>query len=264
MIVPVHIMDIMDQVNQTAYAQAYTQAFETMRYYGNLRFTALTAFIIITGGLFTIALRNTKLVSEFWFPSVAGVVIALAFGLVEWRIANNFEFYGEKTEIIGKHLRFDSEVTSRPPNSEDWRLAVRVILESVYGGSILMWIAVGFVIRKRGRAAQLAPSMKYYSVAEIDIIDKAWVAAYIKNVTHLVEKRGGRYLARTSNIEKIEGERQPPQTFLIIEWPSKDAALAFYESDEYGPYLKSRLEGARSEFVLVAGEDAAKTAKIPG
>jgi len=49
---------------------------------------------------------------------------------------------------------------------------------------------------------------------------------------------------------------------LIIEWPSKAAADAFYASDEYRPYRQSRLAGARNEFVLVAGEDVNKTAQI--
>jgi uncharacterized protein (DUF1330 family) len=104
--------------------------------------------------------------------------------------------------------------------------------------------------------------MKYYTVAEIEITDKAWVPAYVENVTRLVESHGGRYLARTSNIEKIEGERAAPQIFLIIEWPSRDAAIRFYESDEYRPYRDSRVTGARNEFLLVAGEDMAKAARI--
>jgi len=104
--------------------------------------------------------------------------------------------------------------------------------------------------------------MKYYSVAEIEITDQSWVAAYVKNVTVLVEQRGGRYLARTSRIEKLEGQRKAPQIFLIIEWPSKEVATAFYESDEYRPYLQSRLEGATNEFLLVAGDDMTKTAQM--
>ena len=104
--------------------------------------------------------------------------------------------------------------------------------------------------------------MKYYSVAELEITDQRWVPEYVKNVTRLVEQRGGRYLARTSKVEKVEGERKPPQVFLIIEWPSKENAEAFYRSEEYKPYLKSRLAGAKSEFLLVAGEDVAKMAQI--
>lgn len=104
--------------------------------------------------------------------------------------------------------------------------------------------------------------MKYYAVAEIEVIDQSWIPAYVQNVTRLVERCGGRYLARTSKIEKLEGERKVPQIFLIIEWPSKDVAKAFYESDEYRPYLRSRIEGATNQFLLVAGEDMTKTAQM--
>ncbi|HKS29840.1 MAG TPA: DUF1330 domain-containing protein [Pyrinomonadaceae bacterium] len=104
--------------------------------------------------------------------------------------------------------------------------------------------------------------MKYYCVAELDIIDQSWVAEYVENVTKLVERYGGKYLARTSNVERLEGEGRLPQVFLIVEWPSKDAALSFYNSEEYRPYLKARTGGARNELVLVAGEDMTRLARI--
>ena len=104
--------------------------------------------------------------------------------------------------------------------------------------------------------------MKYYAVAEIDITDQSWVAEYVKNVTRMVEQHGGRYLARTSNVTKIEGERKVPQIFLLIEWPSKETAMAFYESEEYRPYRERRIAGAKNEFLLVAGEDMTRTAHV--
>ena len=104
--------------------------------------------------------------------------------------------------------------------------------------------------------------MKYYSIAEIDVTDQAWVPAYIADVTPLVERAGGRYLARTSKVEKIEGERPRPQIALVIEWPSREAAMAFYESPEYRPYRESRLAGATNEFLLVAGEDMTGAARV--
>jgi uncharacterized protein (DUF1330 family) len=96
----------------------------------------------------------------------------------------------------------------------------------------------------------------------MEVTDRSWVAEYVKNVTKMVEQRGGRYLARTSKVEKVEGERKLPQVFLIIEWPSKEAAEAFYESEEYRPYREARIAGAKNEFLLVAGEDVTKTAHI--
>jgi uncharacterized protein (DUF1330 family) len=105
-------------------------------------------------------------------------------------------------------------------------------------------------------------SMRYYAVAEIDITDPSWVPVYVKETTRLVEQHGGRYLARTSNVEKLEGDRAAAQIYLIIEWPSKEAAEKFYESDPYKPHLESRRKGSNGEFVLVAGEDINDVARM--
>lgn len=102
--------------------------------------------------------------------------------------------------------------------------------------------------------------MKYYAVAEMEITDRGWVAEYVKNVTRMVERHGGRYLARTAKVVQLEGERKLPQVFLIIEWPSREAVAAFYESEEYRPYRERRIGGAKNEFLLVAGEDMTKAA----
>lgn len=102
--------------------------------------------------------------------------------------------------------------------------------------------------------------MKHYHVVELEITDPGWVPAYVQNVTKLIEQRGGRYLARTSNVQKVEGERPAPMMVVIVEWPSKEAAEAFYASEEYRPYLENRLKGARNEAMLVAGEDVTKAA----
>lgn len=99
--------------------------------------------------------------------------------------------------------------------------------------------------------------MKYYAVIRVAIKDDSWVEQYLPNVTALVQKHGGTYLARTMTMERIEGEADLPSVFVIIEWPSKEAAQAFYADPEYQPYLQQRLAGAGNDFVLVAGEDIA-------
>jgi uncharacterized protein (DUF1330 family) len=65
-------------------------------------------------------------------------------------------------------------------------------------------------------------------------------------------------------VEKLEGERPVPHVSLLIEWPSREAAMAFYQSDEYRPYRERRIAGALNEFVLVAGEDVTGTARMDG
>jgi uncharacterized protein (DUF1330 family) len=104
--------------------------------------------------------------------------------------------------------------------------------------------------------------VKYYAVAELDVTDPTWVEAYVPAVTKLVEQFGGRYLARTSTVEKLEGARPAPQVFLVIEWPSREAAIEFYESEAYRPYRERRRAGARNELALAAGEDMTGAARM--
>lgn len=104
--------------------------------------------------------------------------------------------------------------------------------------------------------------MKYYVIGELEITEQSWVPEYVSTVTRQVEQRGGRFLARTPKVEKIEGERKVLPLVVIVEWPSKESADAYYQSEEYRPYLERRLAGSRGEFVMVAGEDVTGMAHI--
>lgn len=104
--------------------------------------------------------------------------------------------------------------------------------------------------------------MKYYFFAEMQVTDRSWVASYVAAVTPMVERYGGRYLARTARVEKVEGERAPLGIALLIEWPSRQAAMAFYESDEYRPWRERRIAGSINQFILVPGEDVTGAARL--
>ncbi len=97
--------------------------------------------------------------------------------------------------------------------------------------------------------------MKHYVVAELAITDESWVPEYMENVTKLVEEYGGTYLARTTNVQRFEGERDVPQWMVFIEFPSQQTAAAFYTCAEYEPYLEKRKAGSFTHLVGVAGED---------
>ena len=99
--------------------------------------------------------------------------------------------------------------------------------------------------------------MKYYMVVNCTPTDEAWIAKYLGPVTDLVHKHGGKYLVRTGNMERIEGDRPLPSVAVIVEWPSKKAAEAFYNDPKYAPFLQMRLAGAENDTILVAGEDIA-------
>ena len=104
--------------------------------------------------------------------------------------------------------------------------------------------------------------MKHYTVAELVVSDPAWIRDYVAKVTGMVERHGARYLARSPRVETVEGEPRDDLVIVLIEWPSAEAAHAFYESDEYRPHRERRRAGAENRFVLVAGEDVNGVAQI--
>lgn len=100
--------------------------------------------------------------------------------------------------------------------------------------------------------------MKYYMLVEIDMRDTAWTKDYLKTVTPMVEAYGGVYLSRTAAHEQVEGEGERRQIVSLVEWPSRGAALAFYNAEEYRPFRESRIAQTRTDITLIPAEDMNK------
>ncbi len=97
--------------------------------------------------------------------------------------------------------------------------------------------------------------MKHYSVLDVTPTSEEWIPAYLPVANRLVAKHGGKYLARTANHEQTEGEKKEAALRVILEWPSKEAAMAFMNDPEYIPHLKARTEGSVSHHYLIEAKD---------
>ncbi len=97
--------------------------------------------------------------------------------------------------------------------------------------------------------------MTYYSVLAVTPTTDQWVADYVEAANKLIKKHGGKFLARTTSHETLEGEGQEAALRVMIEWPSKDAATAFVNDPDYVPHLKARLDGSESHHFLIEGKD---------
>lgn len=97
--------------------------------------------------------------------------------------------------------------------------------------------------------------MTYYSVLAVTPTNEDWIPDYIGPANSLVAKHGGKYLARTASHEQIEGEQRPAALRIILEWPSKEAAMNFMNDPEYMPHLKARTAGSESFHYLIEGKD---------
>ena len=97
--------------------------------------------------------------------------------------------------------------------------------------------------------------MTVYSVLAVTPTSEDWIPDYIGPANELVAKHGGKYLARTANHEQIEGEKNDAALRIVIEWPSKEAALAFMNDPGYVPHLKARTAGSQSFHYLIDATD---------
>lgn len=71
----------------------------------------------------------------------------------------------------------------------------------------------------------------------------------------MVTKHGGKYLARTTSHEQVEGSPKEVGLRIIIEWPSRDAALSFMNDPAYIPHLDARTAGSESFHYLIEAKD---------
>ena len=97
--------------------------------------------------------------------------------------------------------------------------------------------------------------MTYYSVLAVTPITDDWIPDYIGPAIALVAKHGGQYLARTATHEQIEGKEQAAALRIIVQWPSKEAAVAFMNDPGYRPHLEARTNGSTSHHFLIEAKD---------
>ncbi len=94
--------------------------------------------------------------------------------------------------------------------------------------------------------------MTAYIVANITVTDPERYPRYRAQTPAVVARYGGRFLVRAGAVHPLEGEFGFDR-FVVIEFPSLEAARRFYDSPEYAPLLKLRMETTRSQVALVEG-----------
>lgn len=94
--------------------------------------------------------------------------------------------------------------------------------------------------------------MVAYLMVRADVRDKEQYAQYAQRSPAVVEQFGGRYLARGGQVVSLEGDTENRRV-VIIEFPSLDAAKAFYASPEYQNAREFRKDAGQAEFIVVEG-----------
>ena len=90
--------------------------------------------------------------------------------------------------------------------------------------------------------------MPAYVVANIDVTDLETYQQYIPGAKATVEGHGGQFLAIDRNTEVLEGPA--PVRTIILQFPDKATAEAWYHSTDYQSVIHLRLESTQSTVVI--------------
>ncbi|MDG2315671.1 MAG: DUF1330 domain-containing protein [Gammaproteobacteria bacterium] len=91
-----------------------------------------------------------------------------------------------------------------------------------------------------------------YLIADISLHNVERYQDYIDNVPDLIKRHGGRYQVRGGNVDILEGSYSPSR-LVVLEFPDRAAALAFYNDPDYRPYKHLRQSISDGTLVLVDG-----------
>ncbi|MGO1120361.1 DUF1330 domain-containing protein [Rhodovibrionaceae bacterium A322] len=95
--------------------------------------------------------------------------------------------------------------------------------------------------------------MVAYVIGRMTIHTRDWMDAYFAEVPDLIEKHGGRFLVRGGDPQRLEGQEVLPDATFVIRFDSKEAALGFWNSEEFAPLVALRQTGSHLEAMLVEG-----------
>jgi len=94
--------------------------------------------------------------------------------------------------------------------------------------------------------------MPAYMIVTAKISDREkFISGYGAAAGALVQKYGGRYILRGPGAEMLEGEFGEGASMVISEWPDKQAAHRFWNSEEYGEAKKLRTGIADCQVLLI-------------
>lgn len=98
--------------------------------------------------------------------------------------------------------------------------------------------------------------MSCYMIVVAELTDRTrFLAGYARVVPPLVAKFGGRYVVQGSGGEFLEGGWCERASALVSEWPSREAARAFWCSAEYAEAKKLREGTGTFQVLLVDAVD---------
>lgn len=93
---------------------------------------------------------------------------------------------------------------------------------------------------------------KAYILVEVQIQDPETYETYKKLTPATLQAFGGKFLVRGGPVTFLEGIGDPGRV-VVLEFPDRETALAWWNSELYAPAKEIRQQSATSKLILVEG-----------
>jgi uncharacterized protein (DUF1330 family) len=94
--------------------------------------------------------------------------------------------------------------------------------------------------------------MAAYVIAQVEVTDPTVFEQYRREVPATLAAFGGRFIVRGGASETLEGDWQPKR-LVIIEFPDRAAATAWWGSQAYAAPKALRQQSAHTQLLVVEG-----------
>ena len=94
--------------------------------------------------------------------------------------------------------------------------------------------------------------MAAYVIADVEITDPERYKDYTAHTPESIARHGGRWVVRGGTTQVLEGDWNPGRV-VVIEFPSVDAALEWFNSPDYQELAGIRREASTARIVVAEG-----------
>lgn len=94
--------------------------------------------------------------------------------------------------------------------------------------------------------------MVAYMIARVNVTDMTQYQEYMKLTPAIVEAYGGKFIARGGDVLTLEGQDETRRV-ILVEFPTRQDAENFYQSDAYQAAIAVRKDAAEAQFIVLDG-----------
>jgi uncharacterized protein (DUF1330 family) len=94
--------------------------------------------------------------------------------------------------------------------------------------------------------------MAAYFISDASVKNAEALGMFRARAAASISRHGGRYIARSSSVQTVEGT-WTPNVIIIIEFPDLERAKTWYRSAEYASALAVRDDAISRHMILVEG-----------